>query len=132
MAKYDASRVEDIEVDFSKFGIERVIVPEPSSDPIVDFWEGLRDSAIPSFKEPAQGTEGEPGYVPPVEWGPTERAEEIKRRNRQLDKVLAAVCSDAITADQFEQLPHRAVQGFTNWLADEVFNPKASTGATND
>ena len=55
-----------------------------------------------------------------------ERTAEAQRRNAE---ILSALCSGHPTVAQLMLLPHRVMHAFGEWLAREVLDPEALTGA---
>lgn len=130
MSKFDATWMPDpLDWDFTGFpGFEQTekgVVPEPSGEQIRAFLRFLEDIK----KDSEEGAnDGLPDMMHPMQWVELITKPEFealaKKWEAQMSEAVAALCSDAPTADQFRRLPDIAQNMFLSYLVQNLLRPE--------
>ena len=119
MTTFDASTaVEPMRFRLSKEAEWRV-VPEPSSVQVQAFINARRAEGE-RIRELVTGL---PDDATAEQVAEVLDAEQARASHRNTAEMIAAVCSGVPSADELEQLPHRQMIGFSQWLIGELSNP---------
>lgn len=140
MAKFDAgTAVEALEWDFSAYGGDKGVIPEPSTAQVNGFFKATknlvkevrrlsRDQEAPKPDlDPDKLTDEDLDMLTDQIEATGKIAEEYQAKTREL---LAELCSDQPTADQLAVLPQRVLAAFSTWLIGEL-RPKREAPATS-
>lgn len=125
MAKFGSTPFDPMEWDFTPWGGDTGVIPEPSNAQIVHFWQVYMDiigHEDPPFKEAATDES------PAVPWSREEREAMVTDVNEQTAALIDEVCSGVFTKDTpgdlLLALPHRVFQAFLSWFVEQL-GPKA-------
>jgi hypothetical protein len=127
MAAFDASQIEDLDYDLTKWveGMEGT-VSEPTEKDIDAFLKGVATAAAKEAKMPVE-------KIDPS--NPESLSQMLNNLNTQENRklsedLLAKLCKGEPTKAQLQKLPFRPFNLFFNWLVAEIMDPNAGSGVT--
>jgi len=131
MAKFDAGNVvEALDYDFTAIpGLADVkgTIREPTSAQVQLYVNASRAELARMRREAGVVDETDPeAVIAALEKVSPERTVQAQKNNAE---ILSALCSGHPTGGQLMKLPHRVMHAFGEWLAREVLDPEALTGA---
>lgn len=133
MAKFDAgTAVESLEFDFTAYGGNEGVIPEPSSGAVKAYFRAGK--ALAKDMRKFKGIADQIGDTEDLtDEEITERMSMIEEAEEGVDELqgkqrhmLADLCGGAITVDDLDRLPFRVFQAFNQWLLGEI-SPKRTT-----
>jgi ATP phosphoribosyltransferase len=130
MSKFNAATaVESLEYDFTAYGGEAGLIPEPSTDQIDQFFTDLRNIVKQVQGLKAQAESAKSGEMTQEQMDEVLAAMDdvsIKKFQTEMTEAVSALCSNQPSVEQITKLPYRVLQAFIQWVSGE-FRPKANT-----
>jgi len=136
MAKFNAATaVESLEYDFTAYGGQAGVIPEPSTGLVKGYFRAMK--ALAKDMRKFKGIADQLGDVENMSdeeiadrMGMIEEAEEgVDELQDKQRHMLADLCGGAITVDDLDRLPFRVFQAFNQWLLGEIAPKKTTPGS---
>jgi hypothetical protein len=121
------SIVEPMEFTLRPFADVSGVIPEPTKVQVQEFLNARAREGERLRKAFADVPEDEDFETRMARLSP-EMAADVLQRSAE---IHSALCSGTPSAGDLVKLPHRQFDAFTEWLAKEVLDPEAWTGAGN-